>query len=264
MILDGTKEYVHEESKILLEEVRSFFQGRLKMIGIEWVSEKLNNDAKETEGPTLFVIKNANVTPYEKCNGISDVNKIFSDFGNSLEGLIDNLDAIIDNNKDISEDCKESISSYAAAVEKAFTVFGNQRKRRMPKINEMDSVSEIRFEIKQLISEIISNYIVQVLVDALYSRIKNNAGEVYELAVGEVNKFLADNGVITKEVKVGEVLNPEYIEPTSDSVDNITEDFVKFDTIEEIRRYPYFFNDGTKILDGTAKIWRRKDWWDYF
>ncbi|MGN9136027.1 hypothetical protein ACTNDG_11475 [Clostridium sp. HCP1S3_B4] len=259
-ILDDNKEYIHEESKTLLEEVRGFFQGKLKMVGIEWVSEKKGNDEEHSSTEaTIFVIKNAKETPFEKCNGLDDVTQILNDFEESLITLVDNIDALIDNNKNLDAETKSSLESYASAVEKAVTIFGTQRKRRMPKISEMSSVAEIRDEIKHLISEIIANYVVTVLVDALYSRIKNGAGEVYELAIAEVNQFLASNGVVTKEIKVGEVLNPEYVEPTPDSTDNVTDEFVKFDTIEEIRRYPYFFNDGTKILDGTAKIWRRKD-----
>ena len=55
------------------------------------------------------------------------------------------------------------------------------------------------------------------------------------------------------------VIEPEFMEPTMDSAENYTEDFNKFDTIDEIRRYPYLFTDGAKIIDGQAKIWRRKD-----
>ena len=259
-MLDDKKEYTHEESKTLLEEVRSFFQGKLKMVGIEWVSEKNCNDEKHSSTEaTIFVIRNAKEAPFEKCNGLDDVSQILNDFEESLITLVDNIDSLIDNNKDLDAETKSSLESYASAVDKAATIYGTQRKRRMPKIREMSSVGEIRDEIKHLISEIIANYVVTVLVDALYSRIKNGAGEAYELAIAEVNQFLATNGVVTKEIKVGEVLNPEYVEPTPDSSDNVTDEYVKFDTIEEIRRYPYFFSDGTKILDGAAKIWRRKD-----
>ena len=45
-ILDDNKEYIHEESRTLLEEVRGFFQGKLKMVGIEWVSEKKESDSE--------------------------------------------------------------------------------------------------------------------------------------------------------------------------------------------------------------------------
>ena len=73
-----------------------------------------------------------------------------------------------------------------------------------------------------------------LIVSGANMNIKNNAGEVYTLAVNEINKFLAENGVYTKEVVLGEMIDPEFIEPTNDSCDNVTDDFQKFDTIDEI------------------------------
>ena len=60
LILKKEKAYMHQETKELLEEVRSFFQGKLKMIGIEWVSDKKNNKVAEN-GMCLFVIEKANI-----------------------------------------------------------------------------------------------------------------------------------------------------------------------------------------------------------
>lgn len=259
-ILEKDRGYDHEDSKNLLKEVRGFFQGKMKMIGIEWVSEKKTAAINEdTPSHTLFVISNAKAAPYEMCNGLNDVSRILSEFENSLVKLADNLYALEDNNQGLDDDSKTSLKSYGRAVDKAVDVFGNQRKRRMARIKELSSVGELQEELRQFLSEIIANYVVTVLVDALYSRIKNHSGEIYELALVQVNRFLSENGVVTKEISVGEKLNTDYVEPTPDSADNVTDEFVKFDTIEEIRRYPYFFQDGTKLLDGTAKIWRRKD-----
>lgn len=258
LILKEEKVYMHQESKELLEEVRSFFQGKLKMIGIEWVSDRKNNKVAEN-GMRLFVIEKANRPLYESCNGLEDVDKLLDQFNNNLENLLDSFDALMDNNKEISDDDRDNLDSYANAIYKGITVFGTQRKRHNAVFKELSTVEELRDTLKSLISKIIVDYIILVLIDALYERIKNNAGEVYTLAVNEINKFLAENGVYTKEVVLGETIDPEFLEPTSDSCDNVTDDFNKFDTIDEIRRYPYLFMDGTKILDGSARIWRRKD-----
>ena len=120
-------------------------------------------------------------------------------------------------------------------------------------------MADLREELQRLFSEIIANYIIVVLFDALYERINNGAGPIYEMVVREINSFLAQNGIYTRKIFVGEKIEPEFMEPTMDSAENYTEDFNKFDTIDEIRRYPYLFTDGAKIIDGQAKIWRRKD-----
>jgi len=129
----------------------------------------------------------------------------------------------------------------------------------MSRFKELSTVEELREELRQLFSEIISNYVITVLFDGLYERVKNNSGQIYEMVVNEVNEFLTVNGVYTRLVSVGEPIDPEYVEPTMDSVENYTTDFQKFDTIDEIYRYPYLFSDGIKITDGRARIWRRRD-----
>lgn len=260
-VLQEDKTYNHQETAELLEEVRDFFQGNLKMIGIEWISEQRmnqnqNNDSELTK---LFVIGKGKRAFYEQCSSIKDVENVLNQFADSLNYLLENLDALLDHNLDLNREHKDNLESYAKAVDKSIRVFANQRRMRSAKLKELLTVEELQEELKDLLGEIISKYIISVLMDPLYGRIKNQDGEIYKLVVNEINIFLSANGVYTKEVMVGEPIDPEFVEPTSDSIDHVTDDFEKFDTIDEIRRYPYLFYDGTKIKDGSAKIWRRKD-----
>lgn len=261
LILEDEKKYNHEESVKLLEEVRNFFQESLKMIGIELDSGKKSIDSAENIKKDFkkFFIKKGKEPLYKSCNGITNVEKILDKFNKNLENLYDNFESLIDNNQNIDENSKNNINSYLKAIEKGINVFEKQRKRRNAKFKELSTVEELQEELKQFISEIIVNYIILVLVDALYERIKNNSGDIYFLAINEINNFLKENGVYTKEINLGEEIDLEYVEPTQDSSDNLTDDFNKFNTINEIRRYPYLFADGSKLLDGSAKIWRRKD-----
>ena len=167
------------------------------------------------------------------------------------------MDALLDNNEELDKDIKASLKSYANAIDKCMSVYSVQKRRQ--KFMEMSTVDELREGVRQFLCDIISKYIIVVLIDALYERINNGAGQVYILAAKEINSFLAKIGVYTKNVMKGEKIDPEYMEPTTDSAENFTEDFNKFDTIEEIRRYPYYFSDGFKIIDGQSRIWRRKD-----
>ncbi len=79
------------------------------------------------------------------------------------------------------------------------------------------------------------------------------------MVIREVNEFLSENGVYTRNVFTGEPIDPEYMEPTPDSAENFTTDYQKFETVDEIYRYPYLFSDERKIADGQVRIWRRKD-----
>lgn len=260
MILDDDKEYDHQETKTLLEEVRNFVQKDLKIIVPECTLQK--KDVKEGKNGgviEIFYIEKCVEPLYADCNKYGDLEGILDLFDFRLNELLDSIDAILDNNGELDDDSKDNIESYASVIDKCVTVYTNQRRKRATKFKELLTVDELQVELRQLFAEIISNYIIMVLFDALYERIKNNAGQVYELIVQEINSFLAENGVYTKKVSVGDQLEPECMEPTSDSVDNVTDDFQLFDKIDEIRRYPYFFADDTKIIDGCARIWRRRD-----
>lgn len=260
IIFDNSKKYDHQEIKNLLVGVRDFFQSELKVIVPEWISTKKNETKEAVVGAiTSFYIEKTAEPIYAACNGYDDIRDILNCFGDRLNDLIDSMDDLLDKNTDLDDESKSSLESYAGTIEKCLNVYNTQKKRRAAKFKELSTVNEIRDELQQLFREIIANYIISVLFDALYERINNNSGPIYEMVIKEVNNFLATNGVYTKLVAIGDRIEPEYMEPTTDSSENFTDDFNKFDTIDEIRRYPYLFADGVKIIDGRARIWRRKD-----
>lgn len=258
-VLKADKEYDHQESKKLLMTVRYFFQSKLRIIVPEWITEK---ESVSEDTPTgiveAFLIVKIAEPIYKACNGYDDLMGILDLFDHRLNILLDNMDELLDKNNELDDETKHSLEDYATAIDKCLNVYTTQRKRQMPKFKELSTVGEIQEELRQLFADIISKYII-VLFDGLYERICNNAGPVYEMIIREINQFLAENGVETKVVRTGEALDPEYMEPTPDSAENYTDDFQKFDKIDEIRRFPYLFTDGFKICDGCAKIWRRKD-----
>lgn len=258
-VLKVDKEYDHQESKNLLKEVRDFFQSKLRIIVPEWITKKkvVTEDVPTGVVETFFIEK-ADEAIYKNCNGYDDLAGILDLFDERLNTLLDNMDDLLDKNNDLDDETKKSLDDYATAIDKCVNVYTTQRKRQISKFKELSTVGEIQDELRQLFSNIISKYII-VLFDGLYERVSNNAGPVYEMVIREINQFLAENGVQTKAVKPGEILDPEYMEPTPDSAENFTDDFRKFDRIDEICRYPYMFTDGAKICDGCARIWRRKD-----
>ncbi len=260
IILDENREYDHEELKKILNEVREFFQKKLKVIVPEWINEmEVIEEAVERSAIKDFYIEKGVDPIYLGCNGYDDVKGILDLFEQRLNGLLDNLDDLLDNNQDLEEESRKSLESYASAVEKCVRVYELQRKKRMTKFKELLTVEEIQDELRQLFSEIILNYIIVVLFDGLYERVKNNSGQVYKMVIREVNEFLSENGVYTRNVFAREPIDPEYMEPTPDSAENFTTDYQKFETVDEIYRYPYLFSDERKIADGQVRIWRRKD-----
>lgn len=254
------KEYDHQESKRLLDEVREFFQNKLKIIVPEFISQEKTekNIAEFGEAIRLFYIEKVEEPIYTKCKGFDDISKTLNLFEEGLNDLIKSIDSLIDNNIDkLDSDSEKSLESYTKVIEKCIIVYDRQRNIREEKFKQLSNANEIQEGIKQLFSEIIANYIITVLLDALYERINNNSGIVFELTLKEINKFLSSNGVYTKDVLVGDKIESEYMEPTIDSAENFTKDFNKFDTIDEIRRYPYMFTDESKIIDGQVRIWRQ-------
>ena len=260
MVLKNDKEYDHQETKRLLIKVRDFFQTKLRIIVQERVTEKEEQANQVNNGfIEMFFIEEGADAIFSVCSQFGDLEGILDLFESRLNGLLDSIDDLSDKNTNLDDESKNSLYSYASAIEKCVSVYKNQRRKRMAKFKELNSVSEIQDELRQLFTEIVANYIIAVLFDALYERIKNNSGTVYEMVVKEVNGFLSQNGIYTKYVNVGDTIDPEYMEPTSDSSENYTDDYQKFDKIDEIRRYPYMFKGGYKVADGYARIWRRKD-----
>lgn len=260
IMFDTSKEYDHQETKNLLVGVRDFFQSKLRIIVPEWISTKKNETREAVAGAiTSFYIEKKTDPIYAACNGYDDVSDILSCFEHGLNDLLDSMDDLLDKNTDLDDESRSSLESYAVAIEKCLNVYNTQKNRRAAKFKELSTVNEIRDELRQLFGEIIANYIISVLFDALYERINNNSGPIYEMVIKEVNNFLAANGVYTKSVGIGDKIELEYMEATTDSTENFTHDFNKCDTIDEMRRYPYLFSDGVKIIDGQARIWRWKD-----
>lgn len=260
MILKNDKEYDHQETKSLLTKVRDFFQTKLRIIVPECVTEKEEMTDQVNNGfIEAFYIDEGVDAIFTLCNGFDDLEGILDLFESKLNELLDGMDDLLDKNADLDDESKKSLDSYASAIDKCIYVYGIQKRKRMSKFKELNSVAEIQDELRQLFTEIVANYIIAVLFDALYERIKNNSGTVYEMVVRDVNEFLSQNGIYTKHVNVGDAIDPEYMEPKSDSSENYNDDYQKFDKIDEIRRYPYMFKGGYKIADGYARIWRRKD-----
>lgn len=260
MVLKNDKEYDHQETKSLLAKVRELFQTKLRIIVPEYVTEKEEQTDQVNNGFIgAFYIEEGADAIFSACSQFDDLEGILDLFESRLNELLDSMDDLLDKNTNLDNESRKSLDSYASAIEKCVSVYGIQRRKRMAKFKRLNSVPEIQDELRQLFTEIVANYIIAVLFDALYERIKNNSGMVYEMVVREVNGFLSQNGIYTKYVNVGDAIDPEYMEPTSDSSENFTDDYQKFEKIDEIRRYPYMFKGGYKVADGYARIWRRKD-----
>lgn len=259
-VLNNDKGYDHQETQRLLTRVRDFFQKKLRVIVPECITEKEEQADQVNNGfIEAFFINEEKEAIFSACNEFSDLEGILNLFESRLNELLQSMDDLLDKNIDLDDESKESLTSYANAIDKCVNVYGIQKRKRMDKFKKLNSVSEIQDELRQLFTEIVANYIIAVLFDALYERIKNNSGTIYELVVREVNEFLSQNGIYTMHVNIGDTIDPEYMEPTSDSSENYTDDYQKFDKIDEIKRYPYMFKGGYKIVDGYARIWRRKD-----
>jgi len=216
-VLNNDKEYDHQETRRLLAKVREFFQTKLRIIVPECVTAKEEQTGQGNNRfvETFSIAKGADAI-FTVCNGFDDLEGILDLFESRLNELLDGMDGLLDKNANLDDESKKSLDSYASAIDKCINVYGIQRRKRMAKFKELNSVAEIQDELRQFFTEIVANYIIAVLFDALYERIKNNSGTVYEMVVREVNEFLSRNGIYTKHVSVGDVIDPEYMEPTRD------------------------------------------------
>lgn len=256
--MEDTRKYSHERTVELLNGARELVTGKLKIIVPEWKTEtKEQTTSAESNNAAinLFFIEKAEQPLYEKVSGINDVSKVFDTFIDMIEDVLDELDAIEDNNAGLDENTINTIQTYGKVFDKAEQVFENRRKKEMASLKELSTVSELKEALAQLFRSVLGDYIIKPVVTPLYETLDKN--EVYPLILRELNEFLSKNGVYTEKIDVGEPIDPEKVEPSEDSVGNVAEDYSKVDTIAEVKRYPYFFADGTKVMDGYAKIYVR-------
>lgn len=257
--LEEDRKYDHSVTQALLGDVREFFQG-LRLAVPERGSVRAAAEKGAAQDPVeLFRIEKGCEPIYASCSGGSDMEENLILFQDRLEELLDHLIDLLNRNKDLDEESQKNLNNYARAVHKAVKVYENQRRRKTAGLQVLETVAEIREALRQLFSEIVGSYIIVVLCDGLYERVKNDAGPIYKMVIREVNGFLAGLGVYTETVTPGERPNPELVEPTPDSAENFTDDYQKFEAVDKVCRYPYLFADGTKIIDGRARIWRRRD-----
>ena len=99
---------------------------------------------------------------------------------------------------------------------------------------------------------------IEGIIPAVYNGLSAAEDNVYELILREVNNFLRQNGIFTKEIQVGEKLDTNDCEFVEDS-SAVTKDPRQSDVIVKIRQYPYLtVCSGERILikSGKAVAWR--------
>ena len=92
------------------------------------------------------------------------------------------------------------------------------------------------------------------------AKTSSSAKAAYEFILREVNEFLAELGILTLTVEIGEKVPddddfPYELKP----FENFTSDFDKKDSVVEIERYAYVFNEGRgvenfPVCEGSAVV----------
>ena len=241
-----------------LKELKNSFEKKFKKYMIPEENKKITNHIQKNFIKEFIILKKEENTPiYKICTKKSDLKGTFELFYDRLNDFIDDLKGLINNTTD--DNLINNLNSYIKVIEKSKIIYKNQIIVRRNIFKEAETINELQEEIQGLFSLIMEKYIIFVLIDALYERLKNGNSNIYKEVLKKLNKFLQDNGVYTLNIKAGDLMDPECMEATFDSAKNITEDESKYDTISEIRRYPYYFEDEVKIIDGKVKVWRSMD-----
>jgi len=255
--------YQHDTSIQLLDSVRSLFRDKLGIVMPEYQldSPEGNKHAHGAKGgidsamAPFFLPKGTQRPIYADCNTSEQVKQIQELYENRLRELCQQIDRLRERNGNLDSSILESLENYANTVDRCLRVYQTWIGRDSKKLSVTEP-SGFQAIVQGTITRNIGDYIIKSLLNTIREQIKNKSHEIYALVLKRVNTFLSENGVYTREIHSGEFwtdaakdIQPEVVCETSDSR--------KSDTIKEVRRYPYYFTDETKLMDGLVTIWKK-------
>ena len=257
------------EVQSLLERVMEYFisvgiriEKNFDSGGAETTSE---NKADETQWIRFFVIQPTESAFYLQINSPDDISEINKDLERKLKNLQSELKRFLENNNELAEDLKSKINTFAtSALVKAqqFVVRGGLKKL-VDVAKNCNSVDEIRGEAGKRYADFIKKELLDRIVFPLYDGLRMNPKEeAYRYVLNKTNQFLADLGVMTVNVSVGDLFDDNsFYTPAeeSNSDEYRTTNAEEKDIIRAVLRYAYVFQedkgaDNRQISEGEVIV----------
>lgn len=259
----------------LLEQIKKFF--RAKGIILPTIFVTRDETEKFSESPAVnlqwvqsFIIQTDEPAFYLKIDSPDDIAILNQDLEQALSELQDSLKKFLENNRELEESLRSKINTFATAhlVQAKKAVKFRLKKLKTEVANNCNTVEELRELAGKYYATFIKQELLERIVYPLYDGLEQNPKEeAYLWVLNEVNRFLADLGVMTINISVGEYWdenNPFYFpaeESTSDKYATTNPD--EKGLICEVLRYAYVFQenkdaDNRQIAEGIiiVKVYR--------
>lgn len=258
------KPFSWENARQLAQTVEAYFSQKGIFIDL---SDKANlHDDKTTDAEsggalsgnlTLdnFLISPEKAAPafFLQLNGIGDIGQCMERLAMDLEKLHSAIADYAEQNN-LEEDVRKKITLINTHVSRAKGALSSRGKKLVNDCREKNSVEEQRREAASVISKVFKERLLEGAMDPIYEERKN----VYGFVLRKLNEFLASWGAQTLSLNAGEPMNydlPCDLLPGSEA--GTAE---QHDTIREIHRLPYVWNDGLEdklpLWNGLVSVWR--------
>ena len=207
-----------------------------------------------------FVIDTDNPAFFLNIKSPDDVRAFNEKFIARLAKIQATFNKYIDDNSDVlSEEMQKKIISFKAPFSRAESGVSSRRKIIERKVSEANSIEEVRGELRKVFTGYLKNIFSHV-INPLCDGMRLTSDAAYEFILREVNEFLAELGILTLTVEIGGKVPddddfPYELKPS----ENFTSDFDKKDSVVEIERYAYVFNEGRgvenfPVCEGSAVV----------
>ena len=255
----------------LLSQIKNFCRGKgiilPKIFGARDEAEKKSEaPADNSQWVKPFIIQTDEPAFYLKIDSPDDIASLNKDLEQALSDLQDSLKKFLENNRDLEESLRSKINTFATSllVQAKKAVKFKFKKLMNEVVNNCNTVEELRDSAGKHYADIIKQDLLDRIVYPLYDGLQQNPKEeAYLWVLNEVNSFLADLGVMTVNISVGERWdenNPFYKpaeESTSDEYATTNAD--EKDLIRAVLRYAYAFQedkgaDNRQIAEGTIIV----------
>ncbi len=243
--------YDSTAAESLLTQIKNFFMSKgivmTKKFGGAKSQQNQSSPADYALWIKSFIIQTNESAFYLSINSPDDVAATRADLEKRLTDLQGKLKTFLQNNSDLDKNLLGKIQTLANGnLSKAIKAaqFG-LRKDLESRVKECNSVDDLQDIASRLYGEFLKKEFLERIIVPLYEGLRQNPKEfAYLWTLQEVNNFLADLGVMTVDISVGDFYDEKKpYEPSEESRSAITTDAADKDKIREILRYAYAFQE---------------------
>ena len=243
--------YDSTAAESLLTQIKNFFMSKGIVMTKKFGGAKSQQNQSSPADYALwikpFIIQTNEPAFYLDIDSPDDVAATRADLEKRLTDLQGKIKTFLQNNNDLDENLLSKIQTLANAnLSRAIkaTQFGLKNKlasdvKKCNSVNDLQDIASRRYR------EFFEKEFLERIIVPLYEGLRQNPKETaYLWILQEVNNFLADLGVMTVDISIGDFYDEKKpYEPSEESRSAITTDAADKDKIREVLRYAYAFQE---------------------